>query len=113
MKKTIDVQVQRTEKQEIEVEFPIYREHDVAERGTDAHYMRVDADGTEYDIHYMVIDREESFELTISKTQFSGSELDYILGRGIYQSKAGTFAEMLARAREFLARFPDSGGESL
>jgi hypothetical protein len=111
MKKTLTIEFTRKEKQTVEVEFPIYREHDVG--GDDYSsiiYARIEADGTTFEVHHTDRYRgEEQFELEVSKTHFNNaSSADYYLGTGEYKSSAAAWDEALKKARAYLARFPDS-----
>lgn len=116
MKKAITVQTHRTETQNVEVEFPIYRYHDVApDLGhPDEHFQRIDHDGKVYSIHRRDTDGYDHdddnggvvYELETGTEGLGGSSMAYALGQGEYELSEQKFYEMLARARAFLDRFP-------
>ena len=96
MKKTITITERQSVEREVEVEFPIYREHGL-EYGT--YYSRIDEDGNCATIH---IGCHGDIDLEISKTDFKGDKVDYMLGRGMYASSEFAFLAALAKAKEFL-----------
>ena len=107
MKKLIKVKIKREEIQEVEVDFPIFRQHDCGGHDYSAViYSRVEHDGTVFSIHENGRSDERSYEFEIGRTNFqSADSQDYILGLGEYACQAAEFAKVLARAKAYLERF--------
>jgi hypothetical protein len=104
MKKMVKVQVRKEVETEVEVEFPVYSRHDIDGDGwSNTIFMRRDEDGTVYSIKQA----DTELEIEIRKASLAGSSLDYIMGRGEYESSPAEFHEALSRARKFLARIPE------
>jgi hypothetical protein len=110
VKTMLTIEFTRKERQTVEVEFPIYREHDMGDEYTSIIYARIEADGTTFEIHHNNRHGDDgAYELEISKTHFNNaSSADYYLGTGQYKSSARAWNEALTKARAFLARFPES-----
>ena len=120
MKRTIKFRVRGPEVVEaIEVEFPYYRRHDVGDEYPSTYYTRIEADGSTFTIQHDDSGGEEIYELSITSPRpkygdgdlfpwGSGSSLDYELGRGEHALTQKEFETVLAKARAFLARFPES-----
>lgn len=117
MKATVTVRRYREESEQIEVEFPIYRYHDVApdDSPSDEYFQRVDIDWTVYSIHRTehgwgngddITSRDMTYELHIGREHFNRDDKKYVLGLGQYSLEPEQFYEMLERARKFLDRFP-------
>ena len=110
MKKTISVYRTEKIKTDIEVEFPIYRKHDLLLDDADVvYYQRTDHDGWEVSIKksYDYLGKNLSFELERSEgnTLNGATDLDYALGRGDHASSAEEFHTVLAEAIEFAKIF--------
>ena len=117
MKATVTVRTYREDSEDVQVEFPIYRYHDVApdDSPSDEYFQRVESDGTVYSIHRRehgwcngddMTSLDMTYELHIGREHFNRDDKKYVLGLGIYSLKPEQFYEMLARARKFLDRFP-------
>lgn len=94
----------RTEEIEVDVEFPIYRQHYVGGDGySSTIFTRIDEDGTFYEIDQ----RQDGYEIEIGKRSFDPrSGLDYSLGRGEYACTPEEFEAARAAAVAYLARIP-------
>jgi hypothetical protein len=104
MKKTVTINIRSTTPESVEVEFPIYRDHDCGGDDFSAHiYTRIDADGTHYSVH---TNDADEYEISISQREIGGGDRDYILGLGMYACSAEQFARVLAKAKKLLDRFP-------
>lgn len=117
MKATVTVRRYREESEQVEVEFPIYRYHDVApdDSPSDEYFQRVDIDWTVYSIHRTehgwgngddATSRSMTYEIAIGTANFVNVDKECVLGQGSYSLSGAEFYEMLERARKFLDRFP-------
>lgn len=107
MKKKVTLTKVTKEEIEVEVEFPIYRKHDVS--GDDYNsviYQRIDGH-REVSIHKTERYRssgEVEWRIEIEDGHsVRGENVDYALGRGEYASSAEAFNKVLAELRQFLA----------
>jgi hypothetical protein len=82
----LKVRVPYTEIKEIDVEFPIYAEHDMDDTVI---YRRTDANGNRYAI--WIRDKGEP-SIELSRTSFTDGS-DYALGKGDYASTKEKFEE--------------------
>lgn len=102
MKKIVKVKVRQEVEAEVEIEYPVYSRHDIDGDGwSHTIFMRQEDDGTVYSI------KQDSsvLEIEIRKGPLSGP-IDYMTGKGEYESSAAEFHEALSRAKKFLARIP-------
>jgi hypothetical protein len=106
MKRTIKVWQSRREETTIEVEFPIYRKHDLmVDEADNVIYYRWDADDVVWHVQRIERGRELEFEIGKESAKSYGNEgADYVLGRGKYQCTAEEFNKVLAEASAFLAQ---------
>ncbi len=118
MKSTVTVRRYREESEQVEVEFPIYRRHDVApdDSPPDDYFERVESDGTVYSIHrtengWGNADDETArnmiYEIRVGTEHFNNNDKEYVLGLGQHALSPTDFYKMLERARKFLERFPE------
>jgi hypothetical protein len=105
------MKIKTLERQEIptsiDVEFPIYRAHNLMfDEYDDVIYTRLDANGTEWNIHRIQCYRDDSVEFQVSKSLRNLSrpidEPDYVLGRGRYECTPEKFYEVLKEAVDFI-----------
>lgn len=113
-KKKLTVTASRPERMEVEVEFPLFRKHDMdGETYTSIIYTRIEEDGTNFKIHHS--DHyygDEEFEFHIHKVAFNvANSIDYSLGRGEYACTRETFESVLAKAAAFVERFKATVGK--
>ena len=110
MKKTVELTVMREERQTVELEFPLYREHDAGDGHTWTIYSRIESDGSGFSIRESCC--PTSFEIEIDGPGFAkSSDPDYTFARGIYKSDAATFYGKLAEVRALLDRIPPQSSE--
>lgn len=104
MKKLVKLTKVTKEEVEVEIEFPIYREHDVSGDSYSAViYTRIE-DGREVSIHKNerrggVVEWQVEIE---PFNTFSGEDFDYALGKGEYTSSEKDFNNVLAELRKFV-----------
>lgn len=118
----LKLETTRKEVTEVDVEFPIYRQHDV---GGDNHesviYARIEFKEqglmgplvTQYSVQRSrsYIGGSESFEMEIQTVLLDGrSGADYTLGRGEYACTREEFDEVAAKAEAFLRRVRSGEG---
>jgi hypothetical protein len=100
------VELTITEKKKVEVEviFPIYRQHDVgSDSGSSVIYTRITEDGRFFSIQKSVhYDRGTSYEIEFGPHYFDASGEDYSLGRGRYASTKAEFDGMVAETTKVL-----------
>lgn len=102
MKKIVTLTKRREESIQVEVEFPIYRKHDI---GGDEHdsvvYTRIDERGqisiTKRDFY---LNKETQWDIEISPEYTLSGEMDYALGQGEYQLSAEEFSAILEELRQ-------------
>ncbi|MNQ76737.1 hypothetical protein D3C85_915850 [compost metagenome] len=101
----------RTEtKETVEIEFPVYREHCIDGDGwSTSLFTRINADLTYVQIEV----KDDEMEIEIGKNyRFTGSDSNYLLGRGMYSCSAIEFERVLCRAEEFFANAVAIGRQS-
>lgn len=110
MKKIVKLPVHRPMVKDYEVEFPIYREHDVSgELDTAIVYMRVDFVGGKMRETSVKVSKQHAFRQEVTyeihvdpNYHFDQrGETDFMLGRGSYASGAKAFDEAMAEAIAF------------
>lgn len=103
MKKLIKFKARQMVVTEIEVDFPIYSRHDIDGDGwSHTIFTRHEEDGTRYSVQVTA----DEMDIEIRKYSLDGSDPDYVLGRGQYESSAAEFAAALEKAKAFLAKVP-------
>ncbi|WP_395406283.1 hypothetical protein ACHMW6_06320 [Pseudoduganella sp. UC29_106] len=101
MKKTVKMIINRREEVLMEVEFPIYSQHDLTDHYPCVYYRRHDADGRRMTIHYSDHGRGPSYELKVERNvALEASDPDYPLGRGQFACTAEEFNNILRDAVE-------------
>lgn len=95
-------QTKKTETKEIEVEFPIYRRHDLDE--SVIYTKRISPTET-IDVHEHYSGKIEIELATDDDMRRDHSGLDYHLGTGEYASSREEFETAFAKAKALLARF--------
>lgn len=90
---------------DVEVEFPIYREHDVScDSGpTMVFYTRIDADMWQVDVFLRGEDEAEISVTKLSRGLGTG-DMDYLLGRGINALTEKQFMAAFERAKKLMRR---------
>lgn len=91
----------------VEVEFPIYRRHDMDGDGwSTSLFTRVNADLSWVEVEV----KSNEIEIEVGKNyQFGGGTSDYALGRGEYRCTAEEFEEALQDAEVLFARALELG----
>ncbi len=98
----IKLKVKEIIEKEFDVEFPIYRKHDITPDGRPSTiiYTRIDKNLRAESI---TVDVTGPFEINIEeKYNFDGSEVDYHLGRGIYKCSVEEFDAAVNRVKTCL-----------
>ena len=102
-----------TEKREIEVdvEYPIYRKHDLLSDHSDVViYTRFGADDLSYSIHetrtFWGSRQHLEYQMTVETDSLSGNDLDYALGQGRYKSSATEFMQVVERMAKAVHTIP-------
>lgn len=107
MKRTVKLTKVTKEQIEVEVEFPIYREHDVGGDDYDSIiYTRIDAN-REISIHKTERyggRKQTEWQIEIEDGFNLSGEVDYALGRGEYKSNADAFNKVLQELRSVVAK---------
>ncbi len=106
LKTTVDVE------KEYEVEFPFYRIHDVSDNDFDVIYSKIDSfkpavsKWSHDTMHITSVQirsgrghKEFSYEFEDGSYSFCSSNVDYLLGRGIYSCTADQFNKALAQLK--------------
>ena len=83
-------------KTKIDVQFPIYRIHDL---DSSTIYTKVESPEREISIHYY--HAENKFEFQIREPSFYGS-IDYMLGMNEYKSDEGQFLRKLEKCKQLI-----------
>ena len=88
---------------EVDVNFPIYRAHDLDDLGGSMTYSAVfiESDGSMTERTIGISSGSVEME-SVSNYQFDKSNLDYLLGRGLYKSNAKEFEQAVSAACEVL-----------
>lgn len=100
---------------EVDVQFPIYREHDVTPDCalTTIYYTRIDADMKSVEI---LLHGPNKAEIEIGHRKDLGrAEMDYLLGRGAYALTEKRFRKAFEKAKRLIAKAEaiiTGGGES-
>lgn len=109
MKKTIELWKHEKVKTLVELEFPIYRKHEIfGDYGDTVIFTRIDGDGTAYHItrKSTLGSGAYSIELEIEKNyRFDQGSMEYHIGFGEYKSSAAEFNSTRADAVSFLYEF--------
>jgi hypothetical protein len=111
MKKLVKITVSTTTKavEEIEVEFPIYRRHDIdTDRCLHTIFTKIEHDGRIIHIHRSDENwmGQTKYEVEIERDyEMDGSGKDYCLGLGEYKSSAAEFEEVARELSTAIAAF--------
>lgn len=87
---------------EVEVDFPIYRQHDTDHTET---FSRIDEDRRSWHITRRHYDNGWEFEVE-SPYHFDSSDPDFHLGRGMYASSEGQFYAALRKLKAAIEDVP-------
>lgn len=93
------------QKKEIDIQFPIYREHDVTgdEGPSTIIYTKIEAIQNKLRATEIWIFGHNKAEIEIDDDyKFDGSEPDYLFGRGFYKSLPENFAAALNKAKTLI-----------
>lgn len=109
MRITITDSVQQ--EREVDVTFPVYRQHDVTgDTGpSSVIYMRVDWHrGAMREVRVQLTGIQDAAIAIREPYQFDASGSDYLLGTGLYASSATRFQHALAKAEDLLDTILDT-----
>lgn len=104
MKHTLRVWEVSRKKIPIDVEFPVYRKHDLLlDEGNSIIYFRWDDDETEWKVQLAERGGEVTWEIGKSKRYFNSNSdyADYVLGRGEFACTADEFNAAVSQAALF------------
>jgi len=94
--------------EEVDIEFPIYREHDVSQDGHPSNiiFSKIEFnDDTKKMIcqNIRISDHNNEIEMEVDMNyHFDGSGSDYLLGTGMYESTEKDFNEALTKAKNLI-----------
>jgi hypothetical protein len=93
---------------EVDVAFPIYREHDVScdvNWESSIIYTKIDYVNGQFKSFSIHLSGSRNVEITVDKYVFDGSSPDYHLGKGEYASDQESFENALAETKRLLSDF--------